>query len=582
MVQTLRPKSRARRTSSRGTEDTALKKSPTGIPGFDEITKGGLPQGRPSLICGSAGCGKTLFSMEFLIRGATEFKEPGVFVSFEEREKDLVENVASLGFDLRRLQREKKIFIDHVRVEKSEIQETGEYDLEGLFVRLNYAIETIGAKRVVLDTIETLFSGLSNQGLLRAELRRLFYWLKEKGVTTLITGERGEGQLTRQGLEEYVSDCVILLDHRVQEQISTRRMRIVKYRGSSHGTNEYPFIIDEKGISVMPVTSLGLQHGVSTQRVSTGVERLDTMLGGKGFYRGSSILISGTAGTGKSTLGSFIADAACRRGERVLYFAFEESPSQIIRNMSSVGLNLKQWADKGSLQIFATRPVAHGLEAHLAHMIKQVADFEPDTVLVDPINNLISTGNAFDVQAMLLRFVDYLKERMITACFTSLSSPTSLEQTEEGLSSLMDVWILLRDIEFGGERNRGLYVLKARGMAHSNQIREYLITRSGIDLIDVYIGPEGVLTGSARQAQETRERAAELQRAQNTERKRRELERRRAAIEAQIKALRAEFETQEEEIELLIKQEQTAESLLRENQKDMARLRKADAAKEKA
>jgi circadian clock protein KaiC len=521
-----------------------LPKTPSGIRGLDEITGGGLPRGRPTLICGSAGCGKTLFGIEFLVKGATEFGEPGVFLSFEESEEELAQNVRSLGFDLDRLVAEGKLGVDYVHVDRSEIEETGEYDLEGLFIRLGLAIDSIGAERVVLDTIETLFGGLSNEALLRAELRRLFRWLKNKGVTTVITAERGDGTLTRQGLEEYVSDCVILLDHRVHDQISTRRLRVVKYRGTRHGTNEYPFLIDEDGIAVLPVTSLGLQHEASDERVSSGVPRLDTMLSGRGYYRGSSILVSGTTGTGKTSLAGHFADAACRRGERCLYFAFEESQSQAVRNARSIGLDLQQWIDRGLLRFHTTRPTFHGLEMHLATMLKLVRDVRPRVVVVDPISSMLGAGTAGETQAMLLRLVDSLKLQQITALFTSLTSAgdASLEQTDLGISSIIDTWILLRDIELGGERNRGMYVLKSRGMAHSNQIREFLLTDRGIELRDVYVGPEGVLTGSMRLAQEARERAAALARKREEERKRREFERRRSAIEAQIAALRGELE----------------------------------------
>ncbi|HEY9246317.1 MAG TPA: circadian clock protein KaiC, partial [Candidatus Methanoperedens sp.] len=446
-----------------------LPKCRTGIRGLDEITDGGLPKGRPTLICGSAGCGKTLLAVEFLVRGAAQYNEPGVFVSFEESSEELAQNVSSLGFNLNDLVARKKMYLDHIRVERSEIEETGEYDLEGLFIRLNHAIDSIGANRVVLDTIESLYSGLSNEGILRAELRRLFRWLKEKCVTAIVTGERGENMLTRHGLEEYVSDCVILLDNRVEGQISTRHLRIIKYRGSSHGTNEYPFLIDERGISVLPITSLGLQHDVSTERISSGIPRLDIMLGGEGYYRGSSILISGTAGTGKTSLAASFANAACSRGERCLYFAFEESASQLTRNMRSIGIDLEPWLEQGLLDIFAVRPTIYGLEMHLVKMYKLINEFKPEVVIMDPVTNLISIGSETEVKSMLSRLIDFLKASHITALFTNLShagGAVSLEQTEFGISSLMDTWILLRDIELGGERNRGLYILKSRGMAH--------------------------------------------------------------------------------------------------------------------
>ena len=556
----------------------SLPKSPTGIHGLDEITDGGLPKGRPTLICGSAGCGKSMLGVEFLVRGATEFNEPGVLMTFEETSDDVIKNARSLGFDIDSLIASKKLFLDYVRIERNEIQETGEYDLEGIFVRLNYAIETLGAKRVVLDTVESLFAGLSNVSILRAELRRLFGWLKEKGVTAIITGEKGEGTLTRHGLEEYVSDCVIVLDHRVIDQVSTRRLRIVKYRGSTHGTNEYPFLINENGFSVLPISSMGLAHDVSSERISTGVPRLDAMMGGKGYFRGSSILISGTAGTGKSSLAAYFVDAASRRGERSLYFAFEESPQQIIRNMRSIGLNIEPWAKKHLLQFHASRPTLYGLETHLAVMHKQIKEFNPRVVIIDPISNLVNTGSAIEVRAMLLRLVDFLKSRKITALFTSLSSADmkTLEQTDVGISSIMDSWLLLRDIELGGERNRGLYILKSRGMAHSHQIREFIITSNGIDIRDVYVGPEGVLTGSMRLAQETREKAEKFSHRLEIESKQRNLNRKRAALEAQIAALRAEFEGEELELAKVLKQQTRRAEQIEVEEAQMAVSRQAD------
>jgi circadian clock protein KaiC len=556
---------------------TQLPKAPTGIQGLDEITGGGLPKGRPTLVCGSAGCGKTLLAMEFLVRGAREFNEPGVFMAFEETAEDLTENVASLGFDLKNLIAHKKIVLDFVYIERSEIEETGEYDLEGLFIRLGEAIDSIGAKRVVLDTIESLFAGLPNPLILRAELRRLFRWLKTKGVTVIITGERGEGTLTRQGLEEYVSDCVIVLDHRANEQVSSRRLRVVKYRGSTHGTNEYPFLIDENGISVLPVTSLGLQQAASTGRIPSGIPRLDAMLGGAGYFRGSSILISGTAGTGKSSLAAHFAAAACLRGERVLYFAFEESPSQIMRNMRSIGVDLQPWVEKGLLQFQANRPTFAGLEMHLTMMHKAINTFKPQVVIVDPLNSFVIGGNEIEVKAMLMRLVDFLKMKQITGLFTNLTSGGSaLEQTDIAISSLIDTWLLLRDIEIGGERNRGLYILKSRGMAHSNQIREFLLTDHGVELRDVYVGPSGVLTGSARLAQEAQEQATRTMREQEVEQRKLELERKRKAMEAQIAAMRAEFEAQETETVKILGQEEAREAHLAQERVAMALSRKAD------
>lgn len=530
-----------------------LPKSPTGIQGFDEITLGGLPAGRPTLVCGAAGCGKTLFGMEFLVRGVTQFNEPGVFMSFEETKDELVMNVASLGFDLQDLINKQQIVLDHVHIERSEIEETGEYDLEGLFIRLNYAIDSIGAKRVVLDTIESLFAGLPNQLILRAELRRLFRWLKNKGVTTIITGERGHGTLTRQGLEEYVSDCVIFLDHRVTEQTSTRRLRVVKYRGTVHGTNEYPFLIDESGFSVLPVTSLGLDHVVSNERISSGIPALDKMLEGKGYYRGSTVLVSGTAGVGKTSIAAHFAEAACKRGERVLYFCFEESPNQLMRNMLSIGIDLETWQKKGLLQFQATRPTIYGLEMHLAVTHKAVNTFKPDVVIFDPINTFVVSDKEIEVKTMLMRIVDFLKANQITALFTSLIADGSvLESSDVGLSSLIDSWLMLRNIELSGERNRGIYVLKSRGMANSNQIREFILTNHGVELREVYVGAKGVLTGSARNTQVAFENAELLIHEKDIERKKRELERKRKLLEAKIDALNAEFESEESEANELI------------------------------
>jgi len=555
-----------------------LPKSPTGIQGLDEITGGGLPKGRPTLVCGGAGCGKTLLAMEFLVRGATQFNEPGVFMAFEEAANDLTQNVASLGFDLKDLVARKKMVLDYVYIERSEVEESGEYDLEGLFIRLGHAIDSIGAKRVVLDTIESLFSGLPNPLILRAELRRLFRWLKDKGVTAIITGERGEGTLTRQGLEEYVSDCVIVLDHRVSEQTSSRRLRVVKYRGSTHGTNEYPFVIDEDGISVLPVTSLVLQHTASSERVSTGIQRLDAMLGGAGYYRGSSVLVSGTAGTGKSSFAAHFAEAACRRGERVLYFSFEESPSQIMRNMRSIGIDFEPWVKKGLLQFHANRSSFAGLETHLAMKHKVINAFKPQVVILDPLNSFVMGGNEIEVKAMLIRLLDFLKSEQITGLFTSLSSSGgTLEQTDVAISSLIDTWLLVRSIEIGGERNRGLSILKSRGMAHSNQIREFLLTDHGVKLCDVYVGPGGALTGAARLAQEANEQAEKLTRQQEVERRQLELERKRKVLEAQIAALRTEFKAQEADILKIINQEQARDALLEQERVDMGLSRKEDA-----
>jgi len=556
-----------------------LPKCPTGIRGLDEITGGGLPRGRPTLICGSAGCGKTLMAAEFLVRGAVLYDEPGVLMAFEETEPELNANVASLGFNLGGLVKRKKIVIDYVHIEPGEVHESGEYDLEGLFVRLNYAIDSIGAKRVVLDTLEALFGGLRNEIVLRAELRRLFRWLKDKGVTAVITAERGREQLTRHGLEEYVSDCVILLDHRVNDQIATRHLRVVKYRGALHGTNEFPFLIGSDGISVLPITSLALNHKVSRERIATGIKRLDAMLGGQGFFRGSSILITGTPGTGKTIIAANFAQAACQRGERALFFSFEESPNQITRNMHSIGLRLEPLVKSGLLRFHSARPSLYGLEMHLATIFKEIEDFKPSVVIIDPITSLMDGGSGSEGKGMVTRLIDYLKAGQVTSLFTSLTQGGhALQQSEAAMSSLMDAWILLQDFEGNGERNRVLYVLKARGMAHSNQIREFLISERGVDLVDAYIGPSGVLTGSARAAQTSLEKASALAGQQEAGRRKRELERTRAALERQISGLRSEHEASADELRQIDEQVGTQTRLLTIERNELGRLRQADVA----
>ena len=523
-----------------------IAKCPTGIAGLDQITEGGLPKGRPTLLCGGAGCGKTILAMEFLVRGATEFSEAGVFIAFEETDKELSDNVASMGFDLPALISRRKLFVDHVRVNRSEIEETGEYDLEGLFIRLQAAIAKVGAKRVVLDTIESLFSGFGNTNILRAELRRLFEWLKSKGVTVIITAETGDGKLTRQGIEEYVADCVILLDHRVEDQASIRRLRVVKYRGTTHGTSEYPFLIGKTGISVLPLSSLKLEHQASTQRISSGIPRLDAMLAGKGFYRGTSILISGGAGTGKSSMAAHFVQAACRRGERALYMASEQSMSEVLRNMRSIGIDLEPHVRKGLLQFYASRPGSFGLERHLVTIHDLTSGFDPKVVVIDPITNFAGIGTGSEVKSMVTRLIDIFKSRHITAMFTSLTTGDSdVETSEVGVSSQMDTWLLLRNLEANGERNRGLYVLKARGMAHSNQIREFVLTDHGVQLVDVYVGPSGLLTGSARIAQDLREQAETAARKQQLARKNLELKQKRQTLESQIAKMRTDFEVEQ-------------------------------------
>ena len=556
----------------------SLPKTPTGITGLDEITDGGLPTGRPSLICGDAGAGKTLFAVEFIARGALEMGEPGVIISFEENAEDLEKNVASLGFDLRKMQKDGLVKIDYIHIERSEIEETGEYDLDGLFIRIGHAIDSIKAKRVVLDTIENLFGGLDNEGILRAEIRRLFSWLKNKGMTTVITAERGTGTFTRHGLEEYVSDCVILLDHRVVNQISTRRLRVVKYRGSTHGTNEYPFLINEDGISVLPITSLQLDNDVSTSRISTGIPSLDQMLFGKGFYRGSSILVSGTAGTGKTSIAATFAYAACLRGEKSLYFAFEESPHQIIRNMKSIGINLQPHLDKGLLKFEASRPTLFGLEMHLLNIYRKIREFKPQVVVLDPISNLITAGLIHEVKAILIRLIDYLQSEQITVMFTALNLNTTFsEQTDEGVSSLVDAWITVKDIEINGERNRGLYIMKSRGMNHSNQIREFVITNKGLELIDVYLGPEGILTGSAREAEQLNESTGKELRRHAVTRKDREIDRKRKVLEAQILSLKEEFDSVKDELNKSYQEEDLRKEIMKKNRAQLSKIRSNDA-----
>jgi len=542
----------------RSGDNGAISKTLTGIFGLDEITGGGLPRGRPTLVCGAAGCGKTMLAAEFLVHGAVDFDEPGVFMMFEETAAELTENMRSLGFDLDKLQRQKKIALDYVRVERREIEETGEYDLEGLFIRLGHAIDSIKAKRVVLDTVEALFAGVPNHAILRSELRRLFRWLKDKGVTAVITGERGESTFTRYGLEEYVADCVILLDQRIADQISTRRLRIVKYRGSSHGTNEYPFLIGAKGVSVLPITSLTLDHEASAERISTGIAGLDQMLGGAGFYRGSSVLVSGSPGTGKSSIAASFVNAACERGEKALLFTYEESQSQLLRNMRSIGLDLQHWVKKGLLRIESTRPTLHGLEQHLVHMYDLVRAWKPAVVAVDPISNLTSEGEDAGLKLTLMRLIDFLKTQGVTALFTSLTSDSGAMMTatsEMGVSSLMDSWLLLANVAHNGERTRTLQVLKSRGMPHSNQVREFVFSDRGVDLIDVYLFGDRVLTGTARLAHEAQVVATTDLLNKDHARRLRDLANRRKALDAQIAVLNLEAEARAGDVEFQIERE---------------------------
>lgn len=531
------------------TNISALEKCPTGISGFDELSDGGLPRNRPTLVAGQAGAGKTLFGIEFVLRGIEQFQEPGVFVSFEEKPADLATNVLSLGYDLAAHQKANRLRVLHLSINPSEMIESGEYDLEGLFLRLNAGIQETGARRITLDAVENLFSGFTDIRVLRSEFRRLMNWLKDKGITAVVTTERGTNTITRHGLEEYIADCVITLDNRIDDQIATRRLRIVKYRGSAHGSDECPFIFNKRGISVMPITSAGLSYKVSSEQTSTGIPSLDVMLSG-GLFRGSSVLVTGTAGTGKSSIAAQMLDAACRRGERVLYVALEESPDQIERNMQSIGINLGQWRDAGLVSYLATRPTSRGLETHLATIASRVEEFKPNLVVIDPISALNTSTSDERVKLMLIRAVDLFKSRGITSLFTALNTAdTVAESTSVGISSLMDVWFLLRNLEVAGERTRGLYVCKARGMAHSNQIREFLLTANGIKLVDVLLDESGqLLTGSARQMLLKQKDAEDQKRNASVTRRRTILENRRHVLDSKIAALRAEHE---EELRLL-------------------------------
>jgi circadian clock protein KaiC len=567
----------AKRSEQRRLPSASLPKALTGIAGLDEVSFGGLPRGRTTIVCGGPGCGKTMLGLEFVVRGAMEFNEPGVILAFEETVAEMTRNVASLGFDLDDLVRRKKLYMEYVHIEPREIQETGDYDLEGLFIRLQSAVKTVGAKRVMLDTLEALFSGFPNEGILRAEIRRLFRWLKDRHLTTVVTAEKGDRTLTRHGLEEYVSDCVILLDHRINEQVSTRRMRIVKYRGTRHGADEYPFLIDEDGISVLPITSMELNHSVSSQRISSGVADLDVMLDGKGFYRGSSVMVSGTAGSGKTTLACTFTEASCERGERCLYIGLEESDHQVARNMKSVGIDLEKWVRKGLLVHEAWRPTQYGMEMHLLRIHKLIERVKPRTVVIDPVSNLINATTRREVQSLLTRLIDYLKTEQISFLFTSLThGGTALERTDEGISSLIDTWILLRDVEVNGERNRVLHVLKSRGMAHSNQLREFVLSRRGIHLRPPYVGPAGVLTGTSRLSQEAREHADAVARQQDIESKRWEVQRKRRALKAQIEALKTEFSAEEKGLERDLEQFRKFQTQVDLNRAQMARSRGAD------
>ena len=545
-------------------ESYRVERCPTGIEGLDEILGGGLPCGAPTLFSGGPGCGKTLFGLEFVVRGAQRFNDNGVFISFEETAEELARNVASCGIDLMSYIKSGKIFVDYIQIDPRAHETAGDYDLEGLFIRLKHAITMVKAKRIVVDSIESLFSGFADAHVLRAEIGRLFRWLKSEGITAIITAEKGEGSFTRHGLEEYLADCVIFLDHRVTDEHSVRRLRVIKYRGANHATDEFPFLIDQDGISVMPISSVELNYRAPRTRISSGVPGLDEMFDGNGFFCGSTVLVSGTAGTGKTTLATNFVNAACGRGEKALYFAFEESESQICRNMESIGLRLHRWVKKGLLRFEAVRPTLTGLEGHLMRMLRCVDRFQPNVVVIDPLTNLLAVGRPSEVKALLTRVIDHFKKLEITALFTSLTEGGHpIEATDVGVSSLIDTWLLLRDIETQGERNRGLYILKSRGMAHSNQIREFLITSHGVQLVDMYVSGDGALVGSARVARETFDREREKLSGDAVRRLRMRKDERRRAYEADVAVRRAELLADLEELERSIPLEPPAERAAR-------------------
>lgn len=552
-----------------------VKKTPTGIEGLDDITSGGLPCGRSTLLCGGTGTGKTLFALEFLIQGAVLYGEAGVFFSFEEDAIELCRNVDSFGFNVSTLIDENRIEIDHVQLERNQVN--GPYDLDGLFIRLDLALKKVNAKRVVLDSVDMLFMALPNPVLIREEIRRLLHWLKARGLTVIITAESGITNLTRDGMEEYVSDCVILLENRVTRHATTRLLRIVKYRGSAHGSNEYPFLITEKGISVLPITALSLDLPVSEERISTGVPRLDSMLGGKGYFRGSTILVSGPPGSGKSSLAAKFAQATCAKEERCLYFSLEEPRNQIIRNMRSVGIDLQPLLDDGLLQFVMTRPSLYGLEMHLAKFHQAINEFKPSTVIFDPISTLHSLEDPTALKSMLLRLVNFLKSQQITSNFVTLSGHAATPTTPDiGISSIIDTWLQLRDIETNGERNRLMLVLKSRGMSHSNQMREFTLSEHGIELSDVYTGSAGVLTGSARLGQEAQEKLIALTHKYDIEYRTLELDRKRKLKDAQIAAIEAEFNAHQAELARLTELDRQGAIQSSETNRKMSKLRQSD------
>ncbi len=467
-----------------------LKKSKTGIKGLDTITNGGLPKGRPCLVCGKAGTGKTILGIEYIVNGIRKFSEPGVIISFEERTADLMENVASLGIHLQKHVDEKMLAIDYVYIERSEIEEAGSFNLDGLFIRIAEAVRITGAKRILIDTLESLFSGFTNEQLLRAEIRRLFKWLKEKGLTAVITAEAGENTLTRYGLEEYLADFVLLLDSRMQNNVCTRRLRVVKYRGSKHGSNEFPFLISDTGFSILPITDISLDYEVSLERFLTGINKIDNMLGGKGIYRGSALLISGTPGCGKTSLAAAILDAACKRGEKVMYISFEESKKHMLRNLASIGIDIKKWIENNLFHFENFRVVSYGVETHLIKMIENLEVENPSLVVIDPLSSLTKETLTLESRSLVLRVLHYIQSKGITCIFTEIAHDDFNEKSDMEVSSLMDSWISLRHKEIDGRRKKTLSIMKARGLMHSDQIYELLISEKGIDLQELPVRAE--------------------------------------------------------------------------------------------
>lgn len=551
-----------------------LAKCPTGIEGLDTITNGGLPRNRLTLICGGAGSGKTSLGVEFLVQGIIKYNEPGLLITFEEKPQEIIENAASIGFDLEDLINKKKLFIEYIEVQEEEIAQSGDYTLEGLFIRFEQIVTSIAIKRVSLDTLDSIFATLGNTLILRAEIYRLFSWLKQKNITSLVTAEAGINTLSRNGLEEYISDCVISLRTNIVSEVLTRLLRIVKYRGSKHGTNEYPFLITDSGINLFPITSNYLNNIVSTEFVSTGVKELDEMMDNKGYYQGSTVLITGTAGTGKTSLASIFSNSICQKGERCIYFTFEEMINQILRNMSSINLNLQQWIDKDLLKFYAYRSSIYGLETHLLTIQNLIKQFKPQAVIIDPINNFELIGTELEIKSMMTRLIDFLKAQQITALFTSLTTAINpKEHAEVGISSLIDSWLVLQNLEYAGERTRGITIVKSRGIAHSNQIREFIITSNGVKLEKIYVGPNGILTGSARLDQEEQENLQFLLQEKETLRRKKLLEHKKATLEAKIMALKSEFDADTEEIESLIMKEEIQNKGILETRSTMAQRR---------